>query len=136
VASGSSELEARSLMLGRQTQVYECIEASSIGADGRIWNLRRGDRVAAKHPALTANPSLFKAVDSGHPTKIQSAPTEQPEQKPVQMVRARRNLRIEGILVGGSFWTRGLTTINEGDELRADLPSSPGIRRTSRKSNA
>jgi hypothetical protein len=115
-------LEIGGLMLGRKTQVYEVVEAASIGAAGRIWNVRYGDRLPVKHPALTANPSLFKPVGSGHPTKIQSEPVEPPEQKPVQMVRAKHKLTIDGIVVGGGSWTAGKTTVEEGQELPADHP--------------
>jgi hypothetical protein len=109
-------------MLGPKGEVFEAIESASLGAGGKIWSIRQGDRVRAKHPALLANPDLFKPVDVGEPTHIKTEPVEESEQKPVRMVRAKQNLTVDGILVGGSFWTRGKTTINEGDELRADHP--------------
>jgi hypothetical protein len=35
------------------------------------------------------------------------------------MVRAKRKLVIDGIVVGGHFWTSGKTTVEQGQELPA-----------------
>jgi hypothetical protein len=110
-------------MLGRKNELYEVVEAASIGAAGRIWNLRVGDCLPAKHPVLAANPSLFRAVGSGHPTQLQSEPAEEPKpEKPVHMFRAKKTVSVEGCWLPSGFQVPGRTIIEAGETVPESHP--------------
>jgi hypothetical protein len=78
----------------------------------------------AKHPALVANPSYFRAIGTGEPTAIKSEPIEQqPQNKPLQMMRAKRTVSVEGCLLPGGFRMPGRTIIQAGEEVSATHPA-------------
>lgn len=107
----------------RKGQVYEATIAHVVEAGGKTWTIRRGDRVAAKHPALVANRSLFDAVGIGEATDVESESAEQPKSKSVQMMRAKRTVSVEGCLLPGGFRIPGRTIIQAGEEVPATHPA-------------
>jgi hypothetical protein len=109
-------------MIGLRTQVFECLEAHSVGADGKMWTIKRGGRVAAKHPALTANPSLFKAVSAGHPTKIHFEPDKRSGESRSRWSEPSASWSSTASWLVANSWMSGKTTVEQGQELPASHP--------------
>jgi hypothetical protein len=126
VAFGFARLEAGALMLGFKTEVFEATAAHVVEAGGQVWTIKRGDRVAARHPALAANPSLFDPVGIGGPTQVEAEPVEQLPSKQVQMMSAKRTVSVEGCLLPGGFQMPGRTIIQAGEEVPATHPAYQG----------
>jgi len=108
--------------------LYECVEPHVAGVDGEEYAFKLGDRVEGHHPARRKNPMYFAPFGSsvGRPRHLGTnlaveADEPEPPPKPKRMVKAKRNLRVEGVVMPGG-WAPGLTVINAGDLYPHDHP--------------
>jgi hypothetical protein len=111
-------------------KVYECTTGFVTEVSGVPWAPRVGDRVAGDHEARVRCPQYF--IEASSPTMPNEAPVSRDDSnehppsskaKPVKMVRAKRQVKAEGVVTpDGKFGMKGLTIIEAGETIPETHP--------------